>query len=90
MSYKRLQDWSVYILTIGYKVIKDVIMQPYFTSIHDFIAMGKHGAYVWSSWGIALVCIGGFILYSLMQRRRLIKQITHQQARLQSRRHTRS
>ncbi len=32
--------------------------------IGEFLAMGGHGAYVWSAYGIAVVVIGGLIVAS--------------------------
>lgn len=60
-------------------------MQPYFYSFQEFLAMGEHGPYVWSTWGITVLAIIGFILYSLNQRRRLIKELKIQHARQQQR-----
>ncbi|HAO59571.1 MAG TPA: heme exporter protein CcmD [Psychrobacter sp.] len=60
-------------------------MQPYFYSFQEFIAMGEHGPYVWSTWGITVLAILGFIFYSLSQRRRLIKELKIQHARQQQR-----
>lgn len=60
-------------------------MQPYFYSFQEFIAMGEHGPYVWSTWGITVLAIIGFIVYSLNQRRRLIKELKIQHARQQQR-----
>lgn len=60
-------------------------MQPYFYSFQEFIAMGEHGPYVWSTWGITVLAIIGFIAYSLNQRRRLIKELKIQHARQQQR-----
>lgn len=60
-------------------------MQPYFYSFQEFLAMGEHGPYVWSTWGITVLVIIGFILYSLNQRRRLIKELKVQHARQQQR-----
>ncbi|SJM69124.1 MULTISPECIES: heme exporter protein CcmD [Psychrobacter] len=60
-------------------------MQPYFYSFQEFIAMGEHGPYVWSTWGITVLAIIGFIFYSLNQRRRLIKELKIQHARQQQR-----
>lgn len=56
-------------------------MQPYFYSVSEFIAMGKHGVFVWSCWAITIGVILVFIIYSLRQRQALIKQLTIQQAR---------
>lgn len=47
--------------------------------------MGEHGIYVWSTWGLTFVVIIGFIIHSVMQRRRLIKTLNIQQARQQQR-----
>ena len=56
-------------------------MQPYFYSVSEFIAMGKHGVFVWSCWAITVGVVLAFILYSRRQRKALIKQLTIQQAR---------
>ncbi len=56
-------------------------MQPYFYSISEFVAMGKHGVFVWSCWAITIGIILAFIIYSRRQRQSLIKQLTIQQAR---------
>ena len=56
-------------------------MQPYFYSVSEFIAMGTHGAFVWSCWAITVGMMLIFIIYSRKQRQTLIKQLTIQQAR---------
>ena len=56
-------------------------MQPYFYSLSEFIAMGKHGVFVWSCWAITVGVMLIFILYSRKQRKNLIKQLSIQQAR---------
>lgn len=56
-------------------------MQPYFYSFSEFIAMGKHGVFVWSCWAITVGVMLVFIIYSRRQRQALIKQLTIQQAR---------
>lgn len=56
-------------------------MTPYFHSFAEFIAMGKHWAYVWASYGLSFACIIGIILYSRVQRQRLYRDIASQQAR---------
>ena len=61
-------------------------MQPYFYSFHELLAVGKHGVYVWSCWGLTVAVVIGFILYSRQQRQQVIKQLQIQQARKQ---HTR-
>ena len=56
-------------------------MQPYFYSLSEFFAMGKHGVFVWSCWGITVGAILLLILYSRKQRQALLKQLAIQQAR---------
>ena len=56
-------------------------MQPYFYSVSEFIAMGKHGVFVWSCWAITVGVVLAFIFYSRRQRQALIKQLTILQAR---------
>ena len=56
-------------------------MQPYFYSVSEFIAMGKHGVFVWSCWAITVGVMLVFIMYSRKQRQALIKQLAIQQAR---------
>jgi len=56
-------------------------MQPYFYSVSEFVAMGKHGVFVWSCWAITIGVMLAFIFYSRRQRQALIKQLTIQQAR---------
>ena len=56
-------------------------MQPYFYSVSEIIAMGKHGVFVWSCWAITVGMMLIFILYSRRQRQALIKQLAIQQAR---------
>lgn len=60
-------------------------MQPYFYSFQEFLAMGEHGPYVWSTWGITVLTVAMLILYSLTQRRRLIRELKDQHARQQQR-----
>jgi len=57
------------------------MMQPYFYSVSEFIAMGEHGVFVWSCWAITIGMMLIFIIYSRRQRQALIKQLTIQQAR---------
>lgn len=57
------------------------MMQPYFYSVSEFIAMGEHGVFVWSCWAITIGMMLLFIIYSRRQRQALIKQLTIQQAR---------
>ena len=34
-------------------------------AIGEFLAMGGHGGYIWSAYGIAVVVIGGLVIASL-------------------------
>ena len=56
-------------------------MQPYFYSFSEFIAMGKHGVFVWSCWAITVGVMLIFVIYSRRQRQTLIKQLAIQQVR---------
>lgn len=60
-------------------------MQPYFYSFQEFLAMGEHGPYVWSTWGITVLTVAMLVFYSLNQRRRLIRELKDQHARQQQR-----
>lgn len=55
-------------------------MSFYFSSLAEFIAMGKHGVYVWACWGIVWAVMLGLVVYSVQQRKTLIKQFKRQQA----------
>lgn len=57
------------------------MMQPYFYSFSEFIAMGKHGVFVWSCWAITVGMMLAFVFYSRRQRHALIKQLAIQQVR---------
>jgi len=46
-----------------------------FDSVSEFLAMGRHGPYVWSSFGIAVVCFVAFAIEDRLSRRRAIKKI---------------
>lgn len=64
-------------------------MQPYFYSFSEFLAMGKHGVFVWSCWAITVGLLLAFIWFSRQQRKTLLKQLALQQAR-QSQRPTKA
>ena len=46
----------------------------YFENFADFLAMGKHGFYVWLCYGLGLVVVVGNILAPMRQRKKLIEQ----------------
>lgn len=60
-------------------------MNPYFHSIAELIAMGGHGAYVWTSWLLTLLGGVALIFISRSQRKATYREITTQQARQQQR-----
>jgi heme exporter protein D len=44
-----------------------------FTSFAEFFAMGSHGAYVWSSFGISLAVLALNVVLPLLARRRYLQ-----------------
>ena len=46
----------------------------YFYSVADFLAMGHHGPYVWSAWGLTLAIVAWNILQPWRMRRRLLRE----------------
>lgn len=46
-----------------------------FDSFAEFLAMGRHGVYVWSCFGIAAVCFAGLAIEDRIGRRKAIKKI---------------
>jgi len=50
-----------------------------FNSFAEFLAMGRHGLYVWLSYGITAVIVAVNVALPVIQRRRFIKE---QQQRL--------
>ncbi len=45
----------------------------YFESFAEFVAMGKHGAYVWSAYGITLAVLALNVALPILARRRYLK-----------------
>jgi len=43
-----------------------------FASLGDFLAMGRHGLYVWSAYGCCLVVLGWNLAAPALARRRLL------------------
>lgn len=50
-----------------------------FESFAEFIAMGKHGFYVWLAYGATLSVIMGYLAHLRMSRRKIIQQLRWQQ-----------
>ncbi|TWI53888.1 heme exporter protein D [Pseudomonas duriflava] len=44
-----------------------------FESIGDFLAMGHHGAYVWSAYGLTLLVLTGNIVWPIMARKHYLQ-----------------
>ena len=45
-----------------------------FASLSEFIAMGKHGVYVWLSYGLTALIVAINVALPLLRRRRLMKE----------------
>jgi heme exporter protein D len=45
-----------------------------FDSFSDFLAMGKHGLYVWTAYGICLAVLAINVASPLLARRRYLQQ----------------
>jgi heme exporter protein D len=45
-----------------------------FDSFSDFLAMGRHGFYVWSAYGVTFAIVGWNAVQPVLQRRRLLRE----------------
>lgn len=45
-----------------------------FESFADFLAMGRHGLYVWMAYGVTFAIIVWNVLQPVLQRRRLLRE----------------
>lgn len=54
-------------------------MQFQFSSFADFMAMDGHGIFVWVSYAITFSALAAMALYPLLTRRRLQRELQHQQ-----------
>ena len=52
-----------------------------FESWADFLAMGKHGVYVWSSYGLTFAVIAGLLWQARQQRRHFLQDYQQQMKR---------
>ena len=58
-------------------------MTPAFSTWHDFFAMGGYAFYVWLAVICTLVALGGLVVHTILQRRRLLADIRQRLAREQ-------
>ncbi|CAH0138313.1 MULTISPECIES: heme exporter protein CcmD [Pseudomonas] len=56
-----------------------------FASFADFLAMGNHGAYVWSAYGICLAVLVLNVLLPLQAKRRYLQDEARRMRREESR-----
>ncbi len=56
-----------------------------FASFADFLAMGNHGAYVWSAYGICLAVLALNVLLPLQAKRRYLQDEARRMRREESR-----
>lgn len=52
-----------------------------FESFSEFIAMGKHGVYVWSAYGASVAILVLNVILPVLNRRRIVKAIARNQRR---------
>ncbi|MGH8493920.1 MAG: heme exporter protein CcmD [Moraxellaceae bacterium] len=45
-----------------------------FESFADFLAMGRHGPYVWAAYGVTFAIVIWNVLQPLLQRKKLLKE----------------
>lgn len=60
-------------------------MSPQFHSVAEFLAMGGHGPYVWSAYGVALVVLVWQIVRPLRRHRAILNAVRQAVAREQNR-----
>jgi heme exporter protein D len=48
----------------------------HWSSLSEFISMGGYGLYVWGSYGVTLVLLGGEVIMLLKRKRELSKRAT--------------
>lgn len=56
----------------------------YFESFEAFLAMGKHGVYVWSAYGLGLLILSLNVILPVLNKRKVVAK---QQARLRRENH---
>jgi heme exporter protein D len=56
-------------------------LSPQFHSVAEFLAMGGHGPYVWSAYGIALAVLVGLVAQPLRRCRATLEAVRRAAAR---------
>lgn len=56
-----------------------------FDSLSAFLAMGGHGAYVWSAWGLTGLLLVGVVVHARAERRALLRDLRRRARRKQRR-----
>jgi heme exporter protein D len=46
-----------------------------FDSLSAFLAMGGHGPYVWSAWGLTALLLVGVVVHARAERRALLRDL---------------
>ncbi len=50
----------------------------YFENVSEFLAMGRHGVYVWSAYGVSAALLIGLTLQLRSRRNRVVAEIKRQ------------
>ncbi|EFX90678.1 heme exporter protein D [Actinobacillus ureae] len=56
-------------------------MQFQFESLSDFLSMGNYGFYVWLSYAVSIIAMGGLIWFSRREEKQIMQQIKKELAR---------
>ncbi|WGE42206.1 heme exporter protein CcmD [Actinobacillus equuli subsp. haemolyticus] len=56
-------------------------MQFQFESLNDFLSMGNYGFYVWLSYAVSIIAMGGLILFSRREEKQIVQQVKKELAR---------
>ncbi|MDE8033984.1 heme exporter protein CcmD [Actinobacillus equuli subsp. equuli] len=56
-------------------------MQFQFESFSDFLSMGNYGFYVWLSYAVSIIAMGGLIWFSRREEKQIVQQVKKELAR---------
>lgn len=56
-------------------------MQFQFESLSSFLSMGNYGFYVWLSYAISIIAMGGLIWFSYREEKQILQQVKKERAR---------